>query len=70
MLRGNRQKLPVYGAGRIIVDAELLQPFSYTPTPRGIFAMTIYESPTSVMPCYYTARGSIHFQASINDKPR
>jgi hypothetical protein len=50
MLRGNRQKLSVYGARRIIVSAELLQPLSYTPTPCGIFAVTIYKSATPVMP--------------------
>jgi hypothetical protein len=66
MLRGNRQELPVYRTGRIIVGAELLQPFSHAPTPCGIFAVTIYEATTTVMPCHCTARCSIHFQASMN----
>jgi hypothetical protein len=61
MLRGNRQKLSVYGAGRVIVGAELLQPFGYAPAPCGIFVVTIYESPPSVMPCCRAACRSIHY---------
>jgi hypothetical protein len=68
MLCGNRQELSVYGAGRIIISAQLLQPFGHTPTPCGIFAMTIYESATPVMSCRSTARRSIHFRASMNAK--
>jgi len=59
MLRGNRQKLSVYRAGRIIAVAELLQPLGYTPTPCGIFAVTIYESPTPVMPRYCPAKTTL-----------
>jgi hypothetical protein len=71
MLRGNRQKLLVYGTGRIIICAELLQPFSHTSTPCGILTVAIYESATPVMPRRSTAtRRAIHFQASINDKLR
>jgi hypothetical protein len=63
MLRGNRQKLSVYGAGRIIICAELLQPFSYTLTPCGIFTVAIYESATPVMPRRSTTtRRTIHFR--------
>jgi len=60
--------LPACRAGIIVIGTQLLESIGYTSTPCGIFAVTIYESPTSVMPCYCTARGSIHFQASMNAK--
>jgi hypothetical protein len=49
MLRGNRQELSGSWAGRIIVGAELLQPFGYAPTPCSILRMAIHEPAPPIM---------------------